>query len=110
MSHLDQLRESIEARIVELTDEMAALQAARAALHSDSATSTGSTAAVSAKNTPPTRRRTARKPASNGASAETPTSAGDGADFDAPAEPASKPAAPPKPRSRVERKPVAAHH
>jgi hypothetical protein len=106
MSHLDQLRESIEARIVELKDEMAALQAARAALRNDGAASAGTTAAVSAKRTPPTRRPGARKAARTGASAETPTSAGDGADVDAPAGPASKPAVPPKPRNRVGRKPA----
>lgn len=106
MSHLDQLRESIEARIVELKDEMSALQAARAALRSKGTTSTGTPAAVPAKKTQPTRRRTARKPASNGASAEIQPSVGDGADFGSPAEPSSKPAAVPKPRRRVEPKPA----
>jgi hypothetical protein len=77
MSHIDQLRESIDARIVEVKNETAALQAARAALRNESATS--KPPAVSAKKAPPSRRRRTSKALSSPTSAETPTSAGDGA-------------------------------
>ena len=95
MSQIDQLVESIDARIVEVKNEIAALHAARAALRNETATS--KPPADSVKETPPSRRRRTQKATSNVANAETPASAG--ADLDA-AETASKPTGPPKPRSR----------
>jgi hypothetical protein len=102
MSHIDQLRESIDARIVEVKNEMAALHAARAALRDQSATSKAP--AVSANRARPSRRRRTSNAVSDPTSAETPTSAG--ADLDA-LKSAGEPTGPPQPRSRAHRKPAA---
>jgi hypothetical protein len=112
MSTLDQIRQSIEARIDELTDEMSALHAARAALHGPSAI-TATPAAATNNAAKPRRRRTAKavkttntEHAANGA-----TPASDGAVANAPAVaaakvPATRVAASRKPRTRAQTKPT----
>jgi hypothetical protein len=77
VSQIDQLRDSIDARIVEVKNEIAALQAARAALRPESATTKAP--AVSAKKAPPSRRIRTSNVVSNPTRAERPASAGDGA-------------------------------
>jgi hypothetical protein len=73
MSQIDELRKSIDARIVEAKHEIVALQAARAALINDKA---ATTSALSAKIARPGGRGKARKVARNGSSAESATGAG----------------------------------
>jgi hypothetical protein len=76
MSQIDELRESIDARIVEIQNEIAVLQAARQALRDGSATTSSG---VTVKSARPTRHRGARRAARNGADAESSAGAGDGA-------------------------------
>jgi hypothetical protein len=78
MSQVDELRESIDARIVQANNEIATLQAARAALTDERAGL--STSAVSANVPRPSRRGRPRNSASHGASAQSSTGPGDGAD------------------------------
>lgn len=96
MTEIDELRESIDARIVEAQNEIAALEAARAALRDGSAgPGAAATLGGSAKVARPARRGRPPKPATNGAGAEpptpaaadtqSPTPAGDGAEPPVPA-------------------------
>jgi hypothetical protein len=55
MSPLDQIRESIEARIAELKNEINALQAARAALHANRAINNTADASTKSAWEPPTK-------------------------------------------------------
>jgi hypothetical protein len=73
MSQIDELRKSIDARIVEANNEIAALQAARAVLSNGNA---ATTSAVSAKMARPSRRGKPRTVAGNGSSAESSPGAG----------------------------------
>jgi hypothetical protein len=75
MSYLEQLRESIEARIVELNNEIAALNAAKGALRSQSETSITATTPT---NPRPSRRRRTTPTRDNGSSAVTAAGAGGG--------------------------------
>jgi hypothetical protein len=112
MSRLDQIRQSIEARIDELTSEMTALHAARAALHTPNAI-TATPAAATNNAAKPRRRRTAKavkptntEPAANGA-----TTARDGAVAKTTAVATAKVPATPavasrKPRTRAQTKPT----
>jgi hypothetical protein len=63
MSHIDELRESIDGRIVEVQNEIAALQAARAALRDGRATSTEAPSPPTVAAQP--RRRARRKSGSS---------------------------------------------
>jgi len=63
MSHIDELRESIDGRIVEVQNEIAALQAARAALRDGRAASTEAPSPPTVAAQP--RRRARRKSASS---------------------------------------------
>jgi hypothetical protein len=83
MSPLDQIRESIEARIAELTNEMAALQAARAALRDRSAV--GATTIASTTRVAVAQGRRTPKRARNGHSADVAAETGTGAGANAPA-------------------------
>jgi hypothetical protein len=73
MSQIDELRKSIDARIVQANNEIAALQAARAALSNGNAATASAVAATIAR---PSRRGKPRTAASNGSSAESSTGAG----------------------------------
>jgi hypothetical protein len=103
MSPLDQIRESIEARIAELKTEITALQAARAALHREREVSA---AAAPSAVTESRRRRTA-KATSNGRGAASQKETGKAADaaLAVVGKPSTKPAGqPPKPRARKQTK------
>jgi hypothetical protein len=63
MSYLDQLSESIDARIVELKNEIAALDTARTALGSKAGAREASTETPNQAETRPSRSRTRAKPA-----------------------------------------------
>ncbi len=63
MSYLDQLSESIDARIVELKNEITALDTARTALGNDGAAREASTETPSQARPRPSRSRTRAKPA-----------------------------------------------
>jgi hypothetical protein len=107
MSPLDQIRESIEARIAELKTEITALQAARAALHREREVSTP--AAASLRSATQSRRRRTPKATSNERGAASEKETGEGADANAAVaaagEPSTKPAGqPPKPRARKQTK------
>jgi hypothetical protein len=103
MSPLDQIRESIEARIAELKSEIAVLQTARAALHGKSAISTA--AATSTNSGAEARRRRTPKAASNAHSTVAATKTSNGAGANAPSATVTKVATksagrPSKPRAR----------
>jgi hypothetical protein len=100
MSDLDQIRESIEARIVELKDEITALEATRVALNAKRAGRT--TPAPSTKHPGRHRNPTA---ASNGSSTAAATETSDGAAPDVASVAAQEaPARSPKPRRRTQTK------
>jgi hypothetical protein len=82
MSQINELCESIDARIVEANNEIATLQAARAALRDERAAA--ATSAVSAKVPRTGRRGRAPTSASNDGAAESPKSGGDDGAPDSP--------------------------
>lgn len=106
MSHINELRKSIDARIVEAQNEITALQTARAALTNGKVA--GAASAASANMAPTSRRGRARTAASNGSGAESSTAVGDSARPAAPADTASEPPAAAQPRTQARRKPAAA--
>lgn len=109
MSSLDQIRESIEARLAELNTELASLQAARAAL--DGEQTIGTTAAASTNSTAKPRRRRTPTVASTGRDRASPTTTTDGdrasAAAAAPGQASSRSTVPAsKPRRRTQTKPA----